>query len=486
MGVVKRQGIKNTVATYFGFFIGFINLMVVQPQFLSKEEIGLVRVLYSVSLLIAMFVPVGVGSLTIRFFPLFKNVEKRHHGYLGFMLLFPLVGFLFASLSLWLFKDAIMARYAAESPLFNAFYFYVFPMTFAVSFLSVLSIYCSVNFKSTVPTYLNDIVVRIMTIGVVSMYYVKWLDLDQFIMAFTGIYVVQMFGLLAYIFQFDRPGFKVDWPFFKEQKVMQLVKYGLLLWFASVASIGLKYFDTIMIGQYMPLSFVGIYTVAAFIPTIIEAPLNAFDRIASSKIAFAWQENNREEISSIYHKSSLYMFMIGGFLFLNVNLNIRDLFTFMPEGYQQGADIVMILSTGSLFNMATGLNAAVLFTSEKYRYGALFLISLAIIVLALQVLLIPIFGMNGAALATCLASFFYNGLLFLFVKRHFKLQPFERENIILLILILVLFGVGWFLPSTGIPLLNIGYKGILISSIYVAVVYFKNLAPEAFDMLKRK
>ena len=180
------------------------------------------------------------------------------------------------------------------------------------------------------------------------------------------------------------------------------------------------------------------------------------------------------------------MFMIGGFLFLNVNLNIRDLFTFMPEGYQQGADIVMILSTGSLFNMATGLNAAVLFTSEKYRYGALFLISLAIIVLALQVLLIPIFGMNGAALATCLASFFYNGLLFLFVKRHFKLQPFERENIILLILILVLFGVGWFLPSTGIPLLNIGYKGILISSIYVAVVYFKNLAPEAFDMLKRK
>ena len=92
---------------------------------------------------------------------------------------------------------------------------------------------------------------------------------------------------------------------------MQLVKYGMLLWFASVASIGLKYFDAIMIGQYMPLSFVGIYTVAAFIPTIIEAPLNAFDRIASSKIAFAWQENNRAEIDSIYRKSSLYMFMIG-------------------------------------------------------------------------------------------------------------------------------------------------------------------------------
>jgi len=486
MGVIKRQGLKNTIATYIGFGIGFLNLIVIQPHFLSKEELGLTRVLYSFSLLVAMFVPMGIGNATTRFFPLFKNIEKRHHGYLGFMLLFPLVGFILAALGLLLFKDAIMARYAAESPMFNEFYFYVFPMTFAVSFLSVLSIYCSVNFKSTIPTYLNDIVVRIMTIAVVSMYYVKWLDLDQFIMAFTGIYVVQMLGLLGYIFQFDRPGFKIDWPFFREQKVMQLVKYGMLLWFASVASIGLKYFDAIMIGQYMPLSFVGIYTVAAFIPTIIEAPLNAFDRIASSKIAFAWQENNRAEIDSIYRKSSLYMFMIGGFLFLNVNLNIYDLFSFLPAGYEEGASIVLILSTGSLFNMATGLNAAVLFTSDKYRYGAVFLIALAVVVLVLQIMLIPLMGMNGAALATCLASFFYNGLLFWFVHRHFQLQPFERGNLVVLSLVIVLFALGWMLPSLGNPLWNILYKGTLISAIYLGVVYKTNIAPEAFELLKRK
>ncbi|MBK7966366.1 MAG: hypothetical protein IPK10_14505 [Bacteroidetes bacterium] len=181
-----------------------------------------------------------------------------------------------------------------------------------------------------------------------------------------------MIGLIIYIFQFDRPGFKIDWPYFREQNFVQLIRYGLLLWFASVASIGLKFFDAIMIGQYMPLAFVGIYTVAAFIPTIIEAPLNAFDRIAASKIAFAWKENDREEINSIYQKSSLYMFMIGGFLFLNVNINIYDLFTFLPEGYDQGAPIVIILSLASLYNMATGLNAAILFNSDKYRLGAVF------------------------------------------------------------------------------------------------------------------
>jgi O-antigen/teichoic acid export membrane protein len=450
MGVIKRQGIKNTIATYIGFVIGFVNLIIIQPNFLSKEELGLTRVLYSFALLVAMFVPMGIGNATTRFFPMFKNTEKRHHGYFGFMLLFPLAGFILAAGVLLFFKDFIMSRYAAESPLFNEFFYYVFPLTFIISIISVLSIYCSSNFKSTIPTYLNDVIVRLLTILVVSLYYIKWLNLDQFIFAFTAIYALQLLGLLVYIFQFDRPGFKIDWAYFHQQKFGALIRYGLLLWFASVASIGLKYFDAIMIGQYMPLSFVGIYTVAAFIPTIIEAPLNAFDRIASSKIAFAWQEKNMEEIKSIYHKSSLYMFMIGGFLFLNVNLNIYDLLTFLPEGYQQGASIVMLLSTGSLFNMATGLNAAVLFTSEKYRYGAVFLISLAVVVLILQIVLIPIFGMIGAALATVLASFFYNGLLFWFVKKHFNLQPFEKENTLLLLLIIFLFAIGWFLPSTEI------------------------------------
>jgi hypothetical protein len=46
---------------------------------------------------------------------MFKNTEKRHHGYFGFMLLFPLAGFILAAGVLLFFKDFIMSRYAAES-----------------------------------------------------------------------------------------------------------------------------------------------------------------------------------------------------------------------------------------------------------------------------------------------------------------------------------------------------------------------------------
>ena len=104
MGVIKRQGIKNTIAVYIGLAIGFLNLIVIQPYFLTKEELGLTRLLYSFSLVVAMFVPLGIGNATTRFFPVFKNIDKKHHGYFGFMLLFPLIGFALTSLVIFLLK----------------------------------------------------------------------------------------------------------------------------------------------------------------------------------------------------------------------------------------------------------------------------------------------------------------------------------------------------------------------------------------------
>ncbi|MFM7728000.1 MAG: lipopolysaccharide biosynthesis protein, partial [Flavobacteriales bacterium] len=148
---------------------------------------------------------------------------------------------------------------------------------------------------------------------------------------------------------------------------------------------------------------------------MIEAPLVAFEKIASAKIAYAWNENDHGQIGRIYRQSSLYLFLLCGWLFLLVNANVDALFTFLPEGYSQTKWVVLIISSGTLYNMATGLNAPILFNSDRYRYGAVFLVLLAVIVLALQYFLIPLYGLEGAASATALASFIYNTMLMLTV-----------------------------------------------------------------------
>jgi len=483
MGVIRRQGIKNTITGYLGILIGFVNLIVIQPHFLTKEELGLTRILYSFSLLVAMFVPLGIGNATLKYFPLFKDEEKKNHGFFGFMNIFPLIGFAISAFVLFALKDFILNQYRSESPLFLEFFDYVFPLIFFNSFIAVLSVYCNANYKSTIPSFINDVGVRLMTIGVVSIYYLKFLTLQQFIFAFVAIYAVQLVLLLMYIFSFDRPSFKIDWPAFREKKMFELIRYGLLLWFASVASIGLKYFDSIMIGKYMPLSFVGIYTVAAFIPTVIEAPLNAFDRIASAKISFAWSAGDRKQIFDIYHKSSLYMFLLGGFLFLNINVNIHTLLTFLPPGFQEGEIVVLIISIGTLFNMATGLNAPILLNSEKFRFGAFYLIALAILLLGFQMIFIPMYGLTGAALATTAASMIYNVMLFVTVYKFFDLQPFDRKNIMALVIIILLYFILFLIPHMEKRIFDIVMCTSIVSLSYFLAVYFLKIVPEFHQYL---
>ncbi|MBK6397537.1 MAG: polysaccharide biosynthesis C-terminal domain-containing protein [Bacteroidetes bacterium] len=477
MGVIRRQGIKNTIIGYLGILIAFVSFFVVQPYCLTKEEIGLTRVLYSFSIIVAMFVPLGIGNATIKYFPLFKDEEKEPRLF-GFMNIFPLIGYVVSAALLFTFKDFILNQYRSESPLLLEYFDFVFPLIFFNAFIAILSVYCNANYKSTIPSFLNDVGVRLAMIGIVGIYFLKIISLDQFIAAYIGIFGLQLVLLLVYIFYFDKPSFKVDWPSFREKKMFELIRYGLLLWFASVASIGIKNLDVIMLPKYLTLDLVGIYAIAAFIPTVIEAPINALDRIAAPKISFAWNVNDKSQIQEIYHKSSLYLFLFGGFFLINILTNIHTVLQFLPDGFQRGEPVVIIFSIGALINMATGVNGSILNTSEKFRYGAFYYILLAILLIGFQVVFIPVFGMIGAALATTSAQIIYNLLVFLTVYKFFKLQPFNIKNLYVLIIIICTCTLSYLLPHFENKFFDIGVRTAVVSLIYFLAVYRMNIVSE--------
>src|SRR5689334_411494 len=169
MGIIQRQGIRNAVITYAGIVIGFVNLIIIQPKFLTPEELGLTRILFSFSALIASFLPLGIQNITLKYFPYYKDPAKKHSGYFGFMLLFPAIGFLLVSASILILKNFIIGIYIVNSKLFTEYFNYVFPMILCLSFTQVLTTYSSTLFRTTIPSFINDILVRIFSIIVVSL-----------------------------------------------------------------------------------------------------------------------------------------------------------------------------------------------------------------------------------------------------------------------------------------------------------------------------
>ena len=108
MGVVKREGIKQSIVNYIATAIGTVNVLYIYPRFLEPEEFGLFQFLNNAAMLLVPFSLFGIHSLVVKFFPQFENAKKNHNNMLTFLLLVSLITFtiffsiLYLNMGLWL------------------------------------------------------------------------------------------------------------------------------------------------------------------------------------------------------------------------------------------------------------------------------------------------------------------------------------------------------------------------------------------------
>ncbi|RZK92226.1 MAG: hypothetical protein EOO62_33500, partial [Hymenobacter sp.] len=93
MGIVRRQGLRNTLISYVGLGIGFVNTTLVLPRLLAAEQLGLLNVLVALATLGQLVSALGFTNITMRYFPYFRNPETGHSGFLPLLLGVPLALF---------------------------------------------------------------------------------------------------------------------------------------------------------------------------------------------------------------------------------------------------------------------------------------------------------------------------------------------------------------------------------------------------------
>ena len=218
-------------------------------------------------------------------------------------------------------------------------------------------------------------------------------------------------------------------------------------------------------------------------------PLGALERISHTKIADSFAKNNLTEIEKIYKDSVKYLLLIGGFLFIGINTCTKYVYEIgkLPNSYHDCINVVYIVSIGALVNISTGVNSAIMFYSKHYVLGTVLLVITLVITILLNVFLIPLFGIYGAAIASVAASLIYNLVKFIFIYRKFKFQPYTSRSFIIFLIIVVCTIIGYFFPEiSDNSLVNLFVKGSVVATIYIAATYYLKLAPEIFDAIKLK
>ena len=490
MGVIQRQGIKQTAAFLLGAIIGGINNLIIFPAAFAPNQIGLIRLFQDLAILVAPFLLMGTSGLTVRFFPKFQNKNNGHNGFMTLLLSAISLGiliFLFLSFGL---QDFIIDRYQESSPLFGEYYFFILPITIAYGLTAFFNQYSSNFLRLTVPAIISQSTKPIMALIAIA-YMWHWVTFRQVVTVFSTWYVVSLILLILYIKYLGQLTWKPNWGFLNKPLLKELGNYALFGVLASAGSNFIYKLDTLMLSTMTDLAQTGIYTIAAYIASVIMIPTNSLISIASPIISNAWHENNLDEIKTIYKKASLNLSIIGLLYILLVFGSIHDLFDFMPNGsiYQVGVPVIFILLASHFFNMVTSVNTEIIGYSTYYRINFYSIMLAGLLNIALNYLLIPKYNLLGPAIATTISLFFFNVFKLVFIYKKYGIHPFGKGSLTIFIIALFTFPFTFLPIQTGIPLINIALKSTVIVFVFVLLTIRWKVSPELNkiynDLLKK-
>lgn len=441
MGIVIRQSIKGTIVNYIGSFVGFILTFFISLHFLTEEEIGFARVLVDAALLFSTLAQLGTNSSILRFYPYFKNSEKKDHGFFFWTLLIPFIGFCIVLTVFLVFRNTVIGVFEAKSPLFADYYNYVIPLAFLMLYISVFETNSNVLMRIVVPKFIREIAIRLMLIVVYLLYAFKILTLTQFVGAYCLVYGIALLLNIIYLFSQKKVSLIPDAKHISKPLRKDFLFYTAFLVTAALSTAITPMLNTFFLSAKMGLSFTGVFSVATYIAAIIEIPYRSLGAITQPHISQAVKENDFRAANQLCKSVSLHQLLIGSFIFFLIWINIDVIFQIIPNGenYAAGKWVVFFIGMSRLFTSVFSVGTTVLTYSKYYYYSLIFTFILTAIAITLNIVFIPIWGITGAALASLLSNLFYFFLLLSLVYWKVKTSPFSMNQLKVIAIVLALF-----------------------------------------------
>ena len=480
MGIVINQSIKNTIITYFGFGIGAINALFLYTIFLGKMHYGIVAFVLSAANIVMPLMAFGVQNTLIRFYSKYNSVEEREK-FLSFMLFIPIVIILPTAAILYFFYPQITFYILNKNPNVAPFLWLIPVVGIFMGYFEIFYSWVKVHFQSVFGNLLSEVVTRVFILFLLFSVSQNWIQKATFVYSLSAIYGFQCFAMMVFAMKVKMPFFKFQFP----KNTKEIFSYSFFIIATGTVSIMLIDFDKVMIPAYQNISNNAFYSVAVFIALVIAVPSRAMMQIIHPITAQLVNENKLEELSSLYKKSAINLQVFGGLIMLGIFLNCKDIYQLIPQEYSGGIAVVFLIGLSKFYDLILGNNTAIILNTKYYRWFLFFSIFLVALMIVLYMILIPIYGIIGAALATLIAVIINNTIKLLFVFWKMNLFPFTIKTVYSFGLISFVFLLFYLLNFHFNPILNIGLKSILITLVYVLLNYKLKISIEINQILDK-
>ncbi len=268
-------------------------------------------------------------------------------------------------------------------------------------------------------------------------------------------------------------GLYLDWKIGKE-----LVKFSIPLMLTGIAGFVMTWTDTLMLGYYKSSDVVGLYNAAAPLARLLPVFLNSSAFLYPPIVSQLYVQRKMSEMQRTYQILTKWIFLLTlpifavMFLFPEATISF-----FFGSKYVSASLALQILSLGFMFHTFLGLNGLSLLVIGESKFIMISGLVSAVFNVILNAFLIPIYGMDGAAIATAVSYFIGNVLSSLRLYKETRVHPFSWNYVKPLAISFVLLGLVKGLHPR-VP--NIWYA-IPVLVVFLAVYFFLVLLSRSVD-----
>ncbi|MGB5556120.1 MAG: polysaccharide biosynthesis C-terminal domain-containing protein [Flavobacteriaceae bacterium] len=480
MGIVLKQSLNNTLITYIGFAIGALNTLFLYTHFMDPKYYGLIQVVLSAATVLSPILAFGVPNALIKYYSGFEK-ENEQNAFLSLMLFLPFILIIPLGVLSNVANDAIGNLLARKNTIVKDYVWHIFIIGMAIAYFEVFYAWARIRMKSVFGNFMKEVFCRAGQTILLILLVFEVITADQFILALVGFYVLRMVIMKLYAFNLRRPKLNFTLP----ENTRDILRYSALIIIGGSTAVVLLEVDKVMINNFIKIENVAYYSVAGFIATVIAVPSRSMHQITYPLTAEHLNNKDKSALKSLYQKSSLTLFIVSGLLFVLILLNLNDLYEMLPADYRGGFMIVFWIGLARVYDALLGNNNAILYNSEYYKAVLFMGVCLAFLAIFFNLWLIPKYGLDGAAIASFSAFFIYNTIKLFYVRKKFGIQPFTKETLKVVLLLLVICAVFFIVTLPFHPLINILLKSVLITTVFVGVLYRFRISDDVYGVLQK-
>ena len=417
---ILNKGSSAFVFKIIGSLLGYLFLLLATRNS-GAEAWGVFALCLALLNITSILSRMGIDVAVLRFIASFKSEKAKAKSiYIkGFKLVFPLS--ICFTLLLFFFSDFIAITIFNKSQL--TFYiqvisFAILPFTIiylnAQSFRGLKKISHFAFFQ-----HVSKFLFAIIIFLVISFFTNISVERNIFYAFVAALYCVMIISTIL---------LKKELVVKKEEKSpisnKKLIRTAFPMMLSTSILLIMSWADSVIIGIFKAESEIGIYNVAIRLAMISGLVLGAINSIVAPKLSEAYNNGRKKEFALIVRQSTRVIFFSSLPILIFLIIFPEFLLSFFGSEFLIGKTTLYVLLVGQIINAFSGSVGVIMQMTGRERLFQNILIVALIINIGMNFLLIPTYGIIGAAIASSASIVFWNLTSVAFIYKEHKVLTF--------------------------------------------------------------